>query len=182
MRKSIIAAVIFIFAVSAISYSQVKLAFVDSEIIIKQLPEAQEVQKKLEAIQKQYYDTIGTKEADIKKKAEEFKTKYEEAQRQVQSGSLKPDQITALENEISTMQSDLQKMDQDLSEYKQAANQSFAATQVELFKPVKEKITKVIEQVAKELKYNMVLDKASDSLIYGDKELDITFKVLDKMK
>lgn len=182
MRNSILTAVILFFAVSCISFSQVKLAFVDSEIIIKQLPEAQEVQKKLEEIQKQYYDTINTKESEIKKKADEFKSKYEEAQKQVQSGSLKPDQITALESEISAMQTDLQKMDQDLTEYKQSANQSFASTQVEMFKPIKDKITKVIEQVAKELKYNMVLDKASDSLIYGDKDLDITFKVLDKMK
>jgi Skp family chaperone for outer membrane proteins len=54
--------------------------------------------------------------------------------------------------------------------------------QLELFKPVKEKITKSIETLAKELKYNIVLDKASDALIYGDKDIDITFKVLDKLK
>ena len=182
MRNAIITAVILLFTVSCISYSQLKLAYVDSEIIIKQLPEAQDVQKKLEDIQKQYFDTINTKEANIKQKADEFKAKYEDAQKQVQSGTLKPDQVTALESEITAMQNDLQKMDQDLTEYKQTANQGFASTQVELFKPIKDKITKVIEQVAKELKYSIVLDKASDSLIYGDKELDITFKVLDKMK
>jgi outer membrane protein len=182
LRHPLITAVVIMFTASCISFSQVKIAFVDSEIIIKQLPEAQEVQKKLEEIQKQYYDTINTKEAEIKTKAEEFKTKYDDAQKQVQSGKLKPDEISALENEISTMQSNIQKMDSDLTDYKQSANQSFANTQVTLFKPVKDKITKVIEQVAKELKYNIVLDKASDSLIYGDKDLDITFKVLDKMK
>ena len=44
------------------------------------------------------------------------------------------------------------------------------------------KITKAIENVAKDLKINFVFDKADGTLIYGDKEYDITFKVLDKLK
>lgn len=51
-----------------------------------------------------------------------------------------------------------------------------------MFKPIKEKITKAIENVAKDLKINFVFDKADGTLIYGDKEYDITFKVLDKLK
>ena len=54
--------------------------------------------------------------------------------------------------------------------------------QSEMFKPIKEKITKAIESVAKEMKINFVFDKADGTLIYGDKEFDITFKVLDKLK
>ena len=32
------------------------------------------------------------------------------------------------------------------------------------------------------MKINFVFDKADGSLLYGDKEFDITFKVLDKLK
>ena len=177
---SIITFVLFITA--GLAYGQVKVAYVDSEIIIKQLPEAQAVQKQMEDLQKKYLDTITTRENDIKIKAETFKTKYEDAQKQVEAGNLKPEQVKLLEAEIGALQTEIQKLDQDLAEYKQAVQQSLVSTQSELFKPVKEKITKVIEVVAKELKYNIVLDKAADSVIYGDKELDITFKVLDKLK
>ncbi len=163
-------------------YSQVRVAFVDSEVIIKQLPEAQAVQKQIEDLQKLYVDTLTAKETEYKSKADVLKTKYEDAQKQVQEGKLTPDQVKALDAEIGALQTELQKMEADYADYKQSVQQILVAKQQELFKPVKEKITKTIEQVAKELKYIFVLDKAGDAVIYGDKELDITFKVLDKLK
>lgn len=185
MKKYILSAVILIAFLAAGTcdvFAQVKIAFVDSDAIIKQLPEAQAVQKKMEEYQKAYLDTIAAKENEIKTKADAFKTKYEDAQKQVQSGKISGDQAKQLEAEITDMQNEIQKLDQDLAAYKQQIQQSLVATQSELFKPVKEKITKEIETVAKEMKYNIVLDKASDALIYGDKDIDITFKVLDKLK
>ncbi len=181
-HQKILTLVIFaLFFVSA-SRAQLKIAFVDSDVIIKQLPEAQGVQKKMEDLQKAYLDTINDRETDLKTKAATFKTKYEDAQKQVQSGSLKPEEVTALESEINSMQTEIQKEDQDLAEYRQTVQQTLVSTQQELFKPIKDKIVKVIGDVAKELKYNFVLDKASDAVLFGDKELDITFKVLDKLK
>lgn len=162
--------------------AQMKVAFVDSDIILKQLPEAQELQKKLEDLQKQYVDTLTLKEKELKDKAAAFKTKYEDAQKQVEAGTLKPDEVKALENELANLQLEIQKLEQDYNEYKQSSQEILLKTQSELFKPLKEKIVKVITDVAKELKYNYVLDKASDALIFGDKEFDITFKVLDKLK
>jgi outer membrane protein len=169
------------FIYSSVS-AQVKVAFVDSDVILKQLPEAQELQKKLEDLQKLYIDTLTTKEKELKDKAASFKTKYEEAQKQVEAGTLKPDEIKALETELANLQVEIQKMEQEYNEYKQSSSETLLKTQSELFKPLKEKIVKVISDVAKELKYNYVLDKASDALIFGDKEFDITFKVLDKLK
>ncbi|MBN8585289.1 MAG: OmpH family outer membrane protein [Ignavibacteria bacterium] len=180
--KNILIALFMIAVVAASASSQVKIAFVDSEVIIAQLPEAQDVKKKLEELQKQYVDTITVKENDIKAKADAFKAKYEDAQKQIEAGKLNADQIKALEGELGMMQEEVQALDQDLSIYKQNVQKNLYDVQLELFKPVKEKITKAIENLAKELKYNMVLDKASDALIYGDKEIDITFKVLDKLK
>ena len=181
MRKTLLA-LLFLAVVAASASSQVKIAFVDSEVIISQLPEAQEVKKKLEDQQKLYIDTITTVENDIKTKADAFKTKYEDAQKQIEAGKLNADQIKALEGELGMMQEEVQGLDQQLAAYKQNVQKVLYDSQVELFKPVKEKITKAIETLAKELKYNLVLDKASDALIYGDKEIDITFKVLDKLK
>ncbi len=183
MKKNIIAVFVIalVFICSSV-YSQVKIAFVDSDVIIKQLPEAQLVQKRMEDLQKAYVDTISGKENEIKTKADAFKIKYEDAQKQVEANKLTPEQAKQLELEISEMQSEIQRLDQELAQYKQVVQQQLVATQQELFKPVKEKITKEIENIAKELKYNIVLDKSSDALIYGDKDIDITFKVLDKLK
>lgn len=183
MRKTlIIAAALLIAPALNFLFAQVKVAYVDSEVIIKQLPEAQEVSKKLEELQKQYVDTITTKENDLKSKADAFKTKYEDAQKHAEAGTLTPDQLQTLESELGAMQVEIQREEQELYEYKQGVQQILLNTQAELFKPVKDKIIKVIEQVAKELKYNFVLDKSGETLLYGDKNMDLTFKVLDKLK
>jgi len=182
VKKTIILTFLMVFLFGASSaFSQVKIAFVDSDVIIKQLPEAQAVQKQLEELQKAYVDTITGRENEIKTKADDFKTKYEDAQAQVNSGKLSADQAKQLEAQMTDMQNDIQRLDQDLAAYKQQVQQQLVASQQQLFKPVKEKITKEIENVAKELKYNIVLDKASDALIYGDKDIDITFKVMEKL-
>lgn len=182
MKKIIILSVIFLLTGFSVIYSQVKIAFVDSQIILSQLPEAKAVQTKIEEMAKQYQDTIATKENEIKAKYDAFKAKYEDAQKQVDAGTLKPEQIKLLETEITTMQQEIQKLEQDLGEYKQGIQQSLLGIKQNLLKPVVDKITNVIEQVAKELKYNVVLDKAGDAVVYGDKDLDITYKVLDKLK
>ena len=179
MKKLI---VLLLFIIAAGSYAQVKVAFVDSEIIIAQLPEAKIVKDKLEAEQKLYLDTLTAYENEIKNKAEVLKTKYETAQNDIKAGKLTEDQIKSLEAELGQMQEDVNRMDQEYGLYKQNVNKILVDLQDELFKPVREKITKSIEALAKELKYNIVLDKAAGGLIYGDKEIDITFKVLDKLK
>lgn len=164
-------------------FSQVKLGFVDSETILKQLPEAQKVQAELEGMQTLYLDTIQGKETEIKSKAETFKTKYDDAQSKVESGAIKSDaELKALQDEIGNMQREIQALDENLSLYKQNIQSALLARQADLFKPVKEKITRTIEDVAKSMKINFVFDKADGTLLYGDKEFDITFKVLDKLK
>lgn len=163
--------------------SQIKLGYVDSETILKQLPEAQKVQSELEGLQKLYLDTIQTRETDIKAKAETFKTQYDEAQKKVESGQIKSDaEMKELQTQIGEMQQEIQTLGEGLDAYKQSIQNVLLQRQSELFKPVKEKITKTIEEVAKSMKINFVFDKADGTLLYGDKEYDITFKVLDKLK
>jgi len=179
--NKVLIAFLIIFA-AGITSAQVKVAFVDSEIIMGQMPETPDILKKLDDLKKLYVDTITAKETEIKTKADVFKSKYEDAQKQMEAGKLTADQIKALETELGAMQEEVQRLDQDLQLYKQNVQYALVDEKEQLLKPVREKITKVIETLAKELKYNLVLDKAAGGLIYGDKDIDITFKVLDKLK
>jgi outer membrane protein len=165
------------------AFSQIKVGYVDSEVILKQLPEAQKVQSQLEGLQKLYLDTIQTRETELKSKAETFKAEYDAAQKKVESGAVTTEaEMKALQEEIGGMQQEIQTLGEGLDNYKQTVQNSLLQTQAELFKPVKEKITKTIEDVAKSMKINFVFDKADGTMIYGDKDFDITFKVLDKLK
>ncbi|MCX7833722.1 MAG: OmpH family outer membrane protein [Ignavibacteria bacterium] len=160
-----------------------KIGYVDSDIIIKQLPEYKTITAELEQLQKKYLDTIQARENEIKTKAQEFKTKYEDAQKKVESGEIKSDaEIKALNEEMTVLQNELRELDDSLTTYKQNVREILINKSNELFKPVKEKVIKAIEDIAKELKYNFVFDKADGVLLFGDKEYDLTFKVLDKLK
>ncbi|MBP9191280.1 MAG: OmpH family outer membrane protein [Ignavibacteria bacterium] len=163
--------------------SQIKIGFVDSETILKQLPEAQKVQSELEGLQKLYLDTIQTKENDLKSKAEIFKTQYDDAQKRVEAGEITSEaEMKQLQSSIGELQNEIQGLSESFEMYKQTVQNNLLQKQSELFKPVKEKITKTIEDVAKSMKINFVFDKADGTMLYGDKEFDITFKVLDKLK
>ncbi len=178
-------ALLFVFiAFTGVSIAQnIKVVYVDSEVILKQLPESQKVLADLENLKKLYIDTVQAKEKDLKANAESFKTRYEEAQKSVESGQVKSEaDLKKLNEEMQGLQKNLQDQDEALTIYKQKVQEELLQKQNEMFKPIKEKITKAIENVAKDLKINFVFDKADGTLIYGDKEYDITFKVLDKLK
>ncbi|MFA7360909.1 MAG: OmpH family outer membrane protein [Candidatus Kapaibacterium sp.] len=175
--------VVFLAFAGVVSAQNIKVGYVDSEVILKQLPESQKVLADLENLKKLYIDTVQAQEKDLKTNAETFKTRYEEAQKSVESGIVKSESdLKKLNEEMQGLQKSLQDQDEALTIYKQKVQEELLQKQNEMFKPIKEKITKAIENVAKDMKINFVFDKADGTLIYGDKEYDITFKVLDKLK
>jgi outer membrane protein len=171
-----------LFCVSSFSYSQIKIGYVDRDGIIKQMPEYKKVEEDYQAYAKLFADTLQAKENELKSKAEVFKKRYEEAQKLVESGLVKSDaELKKLSDEIADLQKELQVLDDALTVYKQKVQNELIQRQSELLKPLVEKMSKTVEAVAKELKINFVFNK-TDDLIYGEKESDITFKVLDKLK
>jgi outer membrane protein len=172
----------FVLCVSAFSYSQIKIGYVDRDGIIKQMPDYKKVEEEYQAFTKLYADTLQGKETELKSKAEVFKKRYEDAQKLVESGQVKSDvELKKLSDEIADLQKELQVLDDALTGYKQKVQNELIQKQSEMLKPLVEKMTKTVEAVAKELKINFVFNK-TDDLIYGEKESDITFKVLDKLK
>jgi outer membrane protein len=183
VKYLIIAAAIFSLGNITDIKAQLKIGYVDSEVILKQLPESQRVQADLEILQKQYVDSIQTRENEIKFKAENFKNRYEDAQKKVESGAVKTDsELKALNDEIAGLQNEIQNLSEQLDVYRQYAQNMILQRQSEMFKPIRDKVTKAIDDIAKSMKINFVFDKADGTLLYGDKEFDLTFKVLDKLK
>jgi outer membrane protein len=92
------------------------------------------------------------------------------------------EQIKSIDAELKTIQDEVTMLQQNLYEYREGIQQQLLLKQQELFKPLREKINRQIEAVAKEMKYQFVFDKAADAMLYGDKTHEITYKVLDKLK
>ena len=70
----ILALILSMTLINGKSFAQLKLGYVDSEVIIKQLPEYKKITDELESLQKTYLDTIGMKDKEIKDKAATFKS------------------------------------------------------------------------------------------------------------
>ena len=149
---------------------QQKIGYVNSETILKELPEAKDAKEKLAAIVKGWND-------EIEKMSKDLQDKYEDYQKK-----------QGLYNE-QTKQSEQKKLidqEQKMNEYRQqkfGQQGELALQQDKVMQPIKEKVFKAIEQVAKEQKLSFVFDKAGDVLLlYADKGADYTFIVIDRLK
>ncbi len=157
----------FIFA----QQTSVKLGYVDSQVILTQLPEAIKAQGDLEAITNKW-----TAQADSMTK--DLQDQYADYQKQ--SGTMKEDKKKQTEATIVAKQ-------QEIEAFKR---QKFAQGQGDIYKenekifaPIKEKIYKAISEVAKKEGMQFVFDKTGDViLLYADSSFDITYQVLDSLK
>ena len=168
MRKNlnILVGVIFfisLFAVSSAFAGSIKVAVVDVNEVVENYQEFKDGLEKLktEFIEKQTdLDTrmkaLAAKEADLKKRiAVMDEDKKEELRKE-------------LETEFRKLQSLFNQYQQELSEQEK-----------QLFEKLEQKVLFIVEDIAKNEKYTIVLKK--QATLYYDKSLDITKKVQDRL-
>jgi len=178
---------LFFFAFSMNINAQIKVGYIDKEIVLKQMPEYKQVEADYKVFEKLYSDTLQASKSEILTKAEYFQKRYEEIQGMIKNGQIKSEaEAKIYEDSLTVMQDDIKKLQDGYNAYLQVVQNELMQKQTSLLKPLYEKISKVVESVAKELKFNFIFDKPAGvlegSLLYGDKEFDITFKILDKLK
>lgn len=166
VRLGLIAVLLTIGGIST-SYAQVKLGFVDTEVIIQQLPEFKDLQSRLQVIEKGYVDTLQALEKNYRSRLESY---------QKQQSMLNPDAKSREEQELQGLVAQYQQFQQE----RLGPQGMLARQQAEMLEPIKGKIRGAIDKVAKDEKMTAVMDKAM--LIYFDTKYDITFKVLDNLK
>jgi len=166
VRRGLVAA-LFIAGALSTSNAQVKLGFVDTEVIIQQLPEFKDIQSKLQDREKAYVDTLQAMEKNYRSRVEAY---------QKQQSMLNPDAKAKEEQELQGIVSQYQQYQQE----RLGPQGDLARYQSELLEPVKLRVRGAIERVAKDEKITAVMDKAM--VIYFDAKNDITFKVLDNLK
>jgi outer membrane protein len=157
---------------SGIATSQgLKLGYVDSQVIIQQFPEAVEAQKKIQGSLQSWQDQIDTMAKTYQNRLADYDKKK----------AMLNDQAKLSEEQklLAEQQSIV-----DFRNKKLGQGGELQQLQDKIMSPVKDKILKAIEVVAKEEKMSFVFDKGADVpvLLYGDRSFDITFKVLDRLK
>jgi len=150
----------------------IKLGFVDSEIVLKQLPEAIKAQGDLDAIIQKW-------NAQLDSMGQSFQEAY--ANYQKQAATMKEAQKNEAQQKLVAQQQMVEEFRR--SKFAQGTGEVYQKNE-ELLKPVKDKVLKTIEIVAKEEGMQFVFDKTEQAaiLLYADSAYEITYKVLDKLK
>ncbi|MBN1638968.1 MAG: OmpH family outer membrane protein [Ignavibacteriales bacterium] len=165
----VISVFLFLFLVSFIS-GQVKIGYVDSDTIMDNYTEAQDAQKRLDALIAEWQD-------ELKKIEAEWKTKYDDYEKRklIMSNTKRAE----VEKELI----DLEKKMQDYKQGKFGPGGELFKKQEEIMKPINNKIFTVIEEVAKENDLDFVFDRSGDIIfLYAKEEYDITNMVIEKLK
>jgi outer membrane protein len=160
---------LFVLTLSLPLFSQVKVGYVDSETIMKQLPEAQEAQRKIDALVQQW-------QAELQKMKDEWKSKYDEYERR---------KLILTDEARAQMERELSELDRRIAEFqmqKFGPDGELYRKQDELIKPVQSKIFNAIKEVALEEGLDFVFDKSGEILLlYANEKYDLTQKVLNKL-
>ncbi len=161
---------IFLILITTVSLSsQIKVGYVDSETIMKQLPEAQEAQRKVEALIQQW-------QVELQKMKDEWKSKYDEYERR---------KLILTDEARAQMERELSELDRKIADFqmqKFGPDGELYHRQDELIKPIQDKIFNAIKEVAIEEGFDFVFDKSGEILLlYANEKYDLTQKVLNKL-
>jgi len=170
MKKYVIAIVLILLALSGTNFAQQKIGYIDSEAIMKELPEAQDAQRQLDAQIKEWQEQLDKME-------KEWKSKYDDYQnRKLTMSSQKRAEI---EKELMTMEENIR----DFRQKKFGVNGDLFKLQEEVMKPIQNKIFKAIEKVAQEEEFDYVFDISGDIIfLYTNSDYDLTNYVLEVVR
>ncbi len=147
-----------------------KFGVVDTRKILEQMPEVKEAEEKLREVGTKFKDTLDTIQKDYIDALQAY-----EKQKAMMPAEAK---AKAEENLQSIQQRYLKYRDEKINS--QVPTSEISKMQEELLDPLRKKVKNAIKEVAKDEKLSGVLE--SPAFIYVDESLDITFRVLDRLK
>tara|TARA_B100000795_G_scaffold136560_1_gene101984 strand:- start:3977 stop:4501 length:525 start_codon:yes stop_codon:yes gene_type:complete len=162
--------IIFLFGMLvALSMQAQKIAFVNTQEILNQIPEYATAQEKLDGLAKQYQE-------DIEKGSEAIDQLY---------STYQADKILLSENMRKQRELEINKAKLTLSDLKKehfGSDGNLYKERQKLIKPIQDKVYKAIQEVAQKGSYAFVLDSASDvAVLYYNSKYDKTDQVLKKL-
>lgn len=146
-----------------------KIGYAETDYIMSLLPDAKKIESELK--------THGAQlENQMKAKYDDYQAKLKAYQGMP---ATTPDAIKSdKERELAALQENMQKFQQD-------AQSSYSKKQADLLDPIYKKISKAIEEVAKENGYTFILSpqmtNGGDIILYNDEKFNISDLVLKKL-
>lgn len=162
--------IVFLFGMLIVfSMEAQKIAFVNTQEILNQIPEYAAAQEKLDGLAKQYQE-------DIEKASKVIDQLY---------STYQADKILLSENMRKQREEEINKAKFNLSDLKKkhfGSEGNLYKERQKLIKPIQDKVYNAIQDVAQKGSYAFVLDSASDiAVLYYNSKYDKTDQVLKKL-
>ncbi len=168
MKKILFISAFLLFTISV--SAQLKIGYIDSDYIKKQLTDFQDIDKKMDTYVKEWNDEIAKLEKTWKDKNDDYEKR---------KLLLSDQKRVEVEAELVAAE----KKFLDLRQSKYGPGGDFQKKQEELLKPVLDKVNKAIKKVAAENNFDFIFDRTGDIVfIYAKEEYDVTNLVLEKLK
>ena len=137
--------------------AQSKIAHIDTQKLISEMPEVVAAQKQLEQLEKTY--------------TTEIENTYKEFQTKAQTYSADAANQTDVTNQAR--QKELETMQQNINQYRETAAQDLQKKQVEIMRPLYDKAKVAIEKVAAAQGFDYVLDASAGGSVIMAKGKDL---------
>ena len=149
-----------------VSAQTVKIAHVNTNEIMNDMPERSKAEKNLETYYNELQDQLKTMVGEYQNKLQDYQANAETMSNLVKQSKEK--ELVDLESRITAFQAN--------------AEEAFDAKRAELLQPLLEKIQNAINAVGKEKGYTYILDTATGATVYiGPDAVDVTKDVKAKL-
>lgn len=150
------------------SYAQLKIRYINSQRILAEYPEAQEIQKKLDEIRSGYENEYN----DMLKRYEDLVKEIEN-----QSLLLSPEKKSEKEKEAQ----DLAVQIEQFRYQKLGPQGELYKKNLELTQPLYDKIDQIIQRIGKDEDYDYILDVVQGVVLYAKPQYDITNRIIEEL-
>ena len=166
MKKSYFFILLFLTYTFIFSQRGIKIGYIDTEYILENLPEYNQISKRLEE-----------KASDWKKEIEERSRKIDQKKE-----SLKSERILLTSEMIEEIEEEILIDEEELSEYQQkrfGPRGDLIIQKQQLIQPIQDQIFNAIRELAKSRNYDFIFDKSADIvMLYSDKRYDVSDQIL----
>ena len=166
MKKNCFFILFFFTTILVFSQRGIKIGYIDTEYILENLPEYNQIAKRLDE-----------KAADWKKEIDDRTRKIEQKKE-----SLNSERILLTSEMISEIEEEILFDEEELSEYQQkrfGPRGDLIIQKQQLIQPIQDQIFNAIRELAKSRNYDFIFDKSADIvMLYSDKRYDVSDQIL----
>ena len=166
MKKNYFFIILFLISYLVNAQRSVKIGYIDTEYILENLPEYNQVSDRLEE-----------KAAGWKKEIEDRSRKIEQKKE-----ALNSERILLTDEMIDEIEEEITLDEEELSEYQQkrfGPRGDLIIQKQQLIQPIQDQIFNAIRELAESKNYDFIFDKSADIvMLYSDKRFDVSDQIL----